>query len=287
MPRDVTSLFVDRDLDRDDHTALAAVSRHGGALCTIVGIEGSFSRRLGAQLAVLPDGSFAGSLSDGCLEAQLRRDCREAKAPHVRRYGRGSAHIDFRLPCGGGLDILIDPAPDREACAAALRELQHRRQCALALPANDHMAMRGYIPGLVIRILGEEPEVGTMQRIGEAAGIACELVPISALSLGRPSGLPPADRWTAVVALFHDHEWEASLIEEALASDAFYIGAQGGLKARAARIEELARRGVGLEALARLRSPIGTPTGSRSPQTLALSVLAEIAGEYELLRSQP
>ena len=287
MAGKATDRFLDEKLDSDDHAALAAVSECGGVLCTIVGIEGSFSRRLGAQIAVLPDGSLAGNLSDGCLEAQLRRDCRDAIAPHVRRYGRGSAQIDFRLPCGGGLNILIDPAPDREACATVLRHLQRRRESALSLPENGLLAQRGYIPPLVIRIIGEEPEAGTMRIIGQAAGIACEVVPIGALSLGRPSGLPPADRWTAVVMLFHDHEWEASLVEEALASDAFYIGAQGGHKARSARIDELTRRGVGGEALARLRSPIGVPTGSRSPQTLALSVLAEIAGEYELLHPQP
>lgn len=40
----------------DDHAALAAARETGVGLCTIVRIDGSFSRRLGAQLAVLPDG---------------------------------------------------------------------------------------------------------------------------------------------------------------------------------------------------------------------------------------
>lgn len=274
-------------LDGDDHSALAAASEYGAALCTVVGIEGSFSRRLGAQLAILPDGAFAGSLSDSCLEEQLKSDCRDTAAPQVVRYGRGSDRVDFRLPCGGGLDILIDPAPDREICAAAMHDLASRKEAALTLPANDLLMRRNYIPRLVIRIFGEGPEVEAMRRVGEAAGVACEVVPTAALSLGRPSGLPPADRWTAVVALFHDHEWEASLIAEALTSDAFYVGAQGGFNAREARIGELRRRGIGDEALARMRGPIGTPAGSRSPQTLALAVLAEITGEYERQRPRP
>ena len=58
----------------EDHAALVAACEPGVGLCTIVGIEGSFSRRLGAQLAVLPDGTTVGSLSDGCLEAQLATD---------------------------------------------------------------------------------------------------------------------------------------------------------------------------------------------------------------------
>lgn len=272
-------------LDEDDHAALVAVGIPGTALCTIVGIEGSFSRRLGAQLAILPDGSFAGSLADGCLEAQLRADCREAKSPRVQRYGRGSEKVDFRLPCGGGLDILIDPAPDRKACALVVSALAERRTAALRLPAASPMEIRPYIPRLVVRVFGETAEVEVLQKLSAAAGIACEPVNMSSLSLGRTSGLRPADRWTAVVMLFHDHEWEAALLEEALASDAFYVGAQGGRNARSARLTELARRGLGAEALARLRIPIGCPSGSRSPQALALSVLAEVAGEYERLRS--
>lgn len=269
--------------DDEDHAALLAARAPGVALCTIVGIDGSFSRRLGAQLAILPDGSFAGSLADGCLEQQLRTDCARADGPVVRRYGRGSELIDFRLPCGGGLDILIDPSPDRAACERVAGQLARRQPASLALP-DGYLPQRSYIPRLVLRLFGEGPEVAAMAKVAASAGIACEVVPQPGLSLGQPSGLPRADRWTAVVLLFHDHEWEAALLAEALASEAFYIGAQGGLNARAARIAGLKALGFDEQGLIRLRSPIGLSPGSRSPQTLALSVLAEITGEYDRLR---
>ena len=119
----------------EDHAALVAACEPGVGLCTIVGIEGSFSRRLGAQLAVLPDGTTVGSLSDGCLEAQLATDMRGQAGPRVIRYGSGSAMVDFRLPCGGGLDILLDPAPDRFACREIVRMLDSRRPAILPLPS--------------------------------------------------------------------------------------------------------------------------------------------------------
>lgn len=286
MPITPISHFPE-ELDAEDHAALAAVTETGGGLCTVVGIDGSFSRPLGAQLAIRSDGSFAGSLADGCLEEQLRTDCRDASEPYVARYGRGSERVDFRLPCGGGLDILIDPDPDREACAASLSDLRNRRQTSLALPVGDRLLSRHYIPRLVIRVFGEGPELEAVTKFARAADIDCQPVGKSRLSLGAPSGLPPADRWTAVVTLFHDHEWEAPLLQEALAGASFYVGAQGGYKARHARLRELERRGVGTAALERVRGPIGVPSGSRSPTALALSVLAEITGEYERLRPQP
>lgn len=264
-----------------DHAALAAACEYGGGLCTLVNIEGSFSRRLGAQLAIGPDGSTVGSLSDGCLEAQLAADLRDLRAPRVVRYGHGSANIDFRLPCGSGLDILLDPDPCRDSLRKAMSDLRHRRSAQVALPACSTMAARQYLPGLRLRAFGEGPELAALQRLALAADIPIEPVDKARLTLGRGSGLAPVDRWTAVVLLFHDHEWEIPLIAEALAGPAFYIGAQGGEKAREDRVARLLSEGVAEEDIARLQSPVGAVPACKTPDSLALSVLAEIAGRYE------
>ena len=111
----------------DDRAALRAATSPGVGLCTISGIEGSFSRRLGAQLAVHPDRSVTGSLADGCLERQLAAEVLAGGERRVMRFGAGSPLIDFRLPCGGGLDILVDPRPDPATCAAAFEKLEARQ----------------------------------------------------------------------------------------------------------------------------------------------------------------
>ena len=227
-----------------DHAALRAACAPGVALCTIVGIEGSFSRRVGAQLASMPDGSTVGSLSDGCLEAQLASDVAALERPQVRRYGSGSSKIDFRLPCGGGLDILLDPAPDRAKCREIAAWLDDRHPAQLPLPAPSPLPSRRYNPQLHLRVFGEGPELDFMQRLADAMNISAEILTKADLTLGQPSGLAEADPWTAVVLLFHDHEWELALIEEALASEAFYIGAQGGEIARVSRVMELLAKGL-------------------------------------------
>jgi xanthine dehydrogenase accessory factor len=249
-------------------------------LCTIVGIEGSFSRRLGAQLAVAPGGTITGSLADGCLEKQLASEVAAASGPVVKRFGAGSELIDFRLPCGSGLDVLIDPAPDHPACRAAVAELEARKPATLALPSAQ-LIQRLYIPPLRLLLFGEGPELEALLAMSDAAGVAVEHA--GDFSLGEvPHGLE-ADPWTAIVLLFHDHEWEQPLLKWALGTQAFHIGAQGGFEARRQRIERLAAAGVLPEQLGRIRSPIGAITHSREPGVLALSVLAEVVGEYETL----
>lgn len=281
-------MLAERTIHRgadEDHAALVAACEPGVGLCTIVGIEGSFSRRLGAQLAVLPDGTTIGSLSDGCLEAQLASDVCEQASPRVNRYGSGSARVDFRLPCGGGLDILLDPAPDRRACRDIVQALESRRPAALPLPAPSPLARRRYRPRLKIVVFGEGPELEAFAQLGAAMGLHIETRRKTDLTLGSPAPHVTLDRWTAALLLFHDHEWEAALLEQLTSGEAFYIGAQGGENARIERALTLTARGVDEQAIASIRSPIGLIPSCKSPATLALSALAEIVAEYERMRA--
>jgi len=274
-----------------DAAALHAANAGGMALCTLVGIEGSFSRRIGAQIAVAPDGRTIGSLSDGCLERQLAADAAATDVPILRRYGRGSPLVDFRLPCGGGLDILIDPRPDRAALAAAAGELVARRGTVMPLPlppgsTGSLPASRRYIPSLRVLVFGEGPEFGAFARLAAAMGAEVEAHARAdstghGLALGRvPPGLV-ADPWTAILLLFHDHEWERALLGWAVTTPAFFIGAQGGGPARGARTAMLRGEGASEAQIGRIRSPVGLIARTRDPETLALSVLAEIVADYE------
>jgi xanthine dehydrogenase accessory factor len=191
--------------------------------------------------------------------------------------------IDFRLPCGGGLDVLVDPTPDRAACAAALERLDQREEARLALPAPSSLAERRYVPQLRLLLLGEGPELAATAHLATAAGMAVECHDRTGggLALGQPPHHLHADRWTAIVLLFHDHEWERAILGWALTTPAFLIGAQGGAPARAAREAALAGLGFAPQQVARIASPIGPVRHSREPLALALSALAGIAGEYE------
>lgn len=269
-----------------DHAALLAVAARGGALCTVVGIEGGFSRRVGAQLAVLDDGSIIGSLADDCLEKQLASDVAGLSGPVVHRYGAGSPFIDFRLPCGGGIDILLDPSPDRDACAKVAADLAARRASSLPLPKNPLLARRDYIPALALDLIGSGPEVECLAQLSKAMALPTRILRKDDLSLGRAPDYPAPDRWTATVLLFHDHEWEGAILAHALSGSGFYIGAQGGRQARLGRMERLRQLGLSDEDIARVRGPVGAIPSCREPDILAISIMAEIMAEYERLRDK-
>ena len=278
-------------LPNGDLSALSAAGTEGVALCTIVNIEGSFSRRMGAQLAVTRDGLTIGSLSDGCLEMQLATEVGKARGRQEKRllrFGRGSPFIDFRLPCGSGLDILVDPAPDVRSILLALDRLERRMETALDLPLPldapvEFLRIRHYVPPLRIMLFGEGPELASLVTMASAIGIDVQSFDKQSndMALGRVPGEIAADPWTAIILLFHDHEWERALLGWAMRTSAFYIGAQGGARAREDRVTGLQRQGFAQDAIERVRSPIGLIRHARDPVVLTLSVLAEIVAEYE------
>ncbi len=263
------------------------------ALCTIVGIDGSFSRRLGSQLAVGSDGTVAGSLADACLEREFVAQTRMARAegiPRLLRYGRGSPFMDFRLPCGSGLDVLVDPRPNYGAVQLAIRELDRRRPGSLPLPPTrrDLLVARQYQPALRVLACGAGAEIAAFKHLANATNVATVAFgPDTGLSSRVPPRSMLVDRWTAIALLFHDHDWERSLLGWALRSAAFYVGAIGGAQARADRNAWLSTLNLPESTIARLQSPMGLIRNARDPGVLALSVLSEIVGEFERLRLVP
>jgi len=79
-----------------------------------------------------------------------------------------------------------------------------------------------------------------------------------------------------VLTLSHDPKLDLPALERALASPVRYIGALGSRRTHEARKARLRELGFDDEALARVRSPVGLDLGGRSPEEIALAILAEL-----------
>jgi xanthine dehydrogenase accessory factor len=120
-------------------------------LVTLVRVQGSSYRQPGARLIVCKDGTYEGSISGGCLEADLLRKAawltRDGAA--VERYSTlfdETADIPFGLGCGGVLDVLLESV-DTAECQALLRAVEltllgHEHLIATWLPKNGEGMMR-------------------------------------------------------------------------------------------------------------------------------------------------
>ena len=95
------------------------------------------------------------------------------------------------------------------------------------------------------------------------------------------------DSSTAVAVLTHDPKLDDPAILTALASRAFYVGALGSKRTQEKRRQRLAEAGIGPDALGRLHGPIGLPLGGRSPEEIAIAILAEIVATRNRVPAAP
>ena len=128
------------------------------ALATVVRVEGSAPRGLGAKLAVSADGRMAGSVSGGCVEGDVVEHARAALRsgePVVRQYGISDDQgLEVGLMCGGTIDVLIEPVRGQ---VASLVEL-FTALIAAGKPAAREIGVTGTALG-TRRVLDGQPAV--------------------------------------------------------------------------------------------------------------------------------
>jgi xanthine dehydrogenase accessory factor len=273
--------------------AIKAFREGGAALATLVEIRGGAARAIGSHIAVAADGRFCGYVSGGCVEAAVASEALQALAEgkdRLVRYGNGSPYFDIVLPCGGGIAIAIHILRDSQPLEQILRTLELRQVAGLSyLPSQQMLAVHDtvqraawlggefvtlYRPCTRVAISGQSAEAQAIKRLA----LACEYE-VFDLGLTEASQAKAAsvDRFTAVVLLHHDLDAEESLLEAALRSRAFYIGALGSTRTHRRRTERLRKLGFDRGEIERIKAPIGLFGPTRDATSLGLSVLSDIA----------
>ena len=83
------------------------------AIATVVQVRRSAPRPPGARLCVTRNGRMSGSVSGGCVEADVYERAMQVldnRAPEVATYGiADELGFEVGLSCGGSIDVLIEP----------------------------------------------------------------------------------------------------------------------------------------------------------------------------------
>ncbi len=272
------------------------------ALVASIAIEGGAAREVGSLAVVAQSGLMTGYLSNGCIDHDIILNGLEAietgQVKHIR-YGAGSPFMDLTLPCGGALDLVIDPAPDLQILERALDALRARQTATLAFSPVDGLLAQGkgptrfhYAPKPALVLAGRGAILRTTAQLaaqmdfdlhiaspdeGELAFIAT-LEPKSIHRMAAPDAKLdlPIDPHSAVLLLFHDHDWELELLMTAAKNRPFFLGAMGSRKTHQIRLERLRESGLDPEICKTIHGPIGLVPSLRSASQIAVSALAEV-----------
>jgi xanthine dehydrogenase accessory factor len=89
-------------------------------------------------------------------------------------------------------------------------------------------------------------------------------------------------RSTAIAVLTHDPKLDDPALLAALPGPAYYVGALGSKSTQGKRRQRLLAAGLSELQVGRLHGPIGMDLGARSPEEIALAILAEIVAARKI-----
>ncbi|MCK5359405.1 MAG: XdhC family protein [Gammaproteobacteria bacterium] len=294
---------------------------HELALVTVLKTWGSSPRPAGSLMVMRRDGVITGSVSGGCVEEDLvqRYVDRQLSDSYLTCIDYGVNREDatrFGLPCGGRLELMVEQLNDIEQLHQLLDAMQQQQLMARhvelqtgKVSLEDARAEQDFVcTNIYVRkIFGPQ---WNMLLIG--AGHLSQNVSQMALMLGyRVIVCDPreeyAQAWqvegtelttmmpddavqeycqqarSIVLALTHDPKLDDMALLDALQSPAFYIGAIGSRRNCELRRQRLKDLGISTAQLQGLHAPVGLAIGSHTPAEIAVSVLAEITQQRNVL----
>ena len=294
---------------RDVIEATAAGDRV--VLATVIDTIRSAPRQPGAKMVVREDGTFTGSVSGGCVEADVVERARQVFAGEEARrvhYGVSDGEAwEVGLSCGGEIDVWVeeaDPALWRDI--RSLLDEDGYGMLYTDTNTGEKRLERGVLESTGLRDDGVFAEVveGPLRVVVFGAAAAAE--PLCAYgrqlgwrttvvdarpALATPDRVPSADEivqaWpdqaadriderTVVVTLSHEERLDVPAIAEALRRNARYVGAIGAKRTQARRHAALLEQGFSEDDISRIHGPAGLDLGGRDPAQVALAIAAEI-----------
>ncbi|WP_373988567.1 XdhC family protein [Duganella sp. BuS-21] len=283
-------------------------------LITVIKTWGSSPRPIGATLAICEDGTVIGSVSGGCIEddliARVRNEGIVRTIPEIVSYGitADEAHR-FGLPCGGTIELSIEPLSECSRVAELLERLERHELVQRRLDLHSgEVELSKATPGAQMQVSAQAMVTlhgprwrlliigaGQLSRFLAQIALAMDYAvtvcdPREEYRAGwHVDGVQLVhempddvvvdmrlDHRSAVVALTHDPKLDDLALMEALKSEAFYVGAIGSRLNNSKRRERLLEFDLTPEQLARLHGPIGLYIGSKTPSEIAISILAEM-----------
>ena len=276
------------------------------AIATVVETWKSAPCPVGTHMLVHADGRFVGSVSGGCVEGDVLERVHMVLAgapPVLRRYGiADDAAWDVGLPCGGDIQVLVQPVSADAFPAHLFADIMKARSAGAALSVVtdlesgrsallDDDAGTGFVniyhPPRRLLIVGAVEIASALAAIAVSQGVDVTLCDPRGrfLNAERFPGVRLDDRWpddavkafapdsrSGIVTLSHDPKIDDPALAAALASPAAYVAALGSVRSHQARLARLSAVGVSAEQCARIEGPAGVAINAISAPEIALSV---------------
>lgn len=243
---------IRRPVDYQIYAEEVVAAYEGGAPVAIANLmvapeSSDFS--VGAKILIRENGETEGTLGDSALDERSVR-----KAVNLMALGKQEYVVDKET----GAEIFIE---------------------AFTTPPTIVLAGGGHVSkaiepiarsvGMRVFVVDDRPEFANAERFPEA-----DIV----LTQDFVSGIAdlPINANTFIVIATRGHRYDDTALEAAALTPARYVALLGSKRKTIMIYEELIRRGVPIERVRELRAPSGLDITARTPEEIAISIVAEI-----------
>ena len=240
---------------------MAEAMHHGrsAALVTVISATGSTPRECGAEMIVYEDGSIAGTVGGGKLEALAIAEAKKAlKAGASRKAAFDLTPKGIGMECIGRAELFIDV---------------HVADLKILIVGAGHVGLKvaeaAALAGIPYAIADDREEFANKVRFPHASCILLERPDRAVKKAG-------VDEKTYVVIVTRGHALDKECLAAALKTKAPYIGMIGSKSKVPSAFKFLNRQGLHPEKDKRVFAPIGLNCGGKSPGAIAISILSEI-----------
>lgn len=232
------------------------------ALATIVEVNGSIPSFESAKLLVREDGSIAGTIGGGCVEAEVwnaAREVIEQEKPRRMKFTLGQdAAYDNGLICGGQLEVFIDPIiPSPRAVIFGAGHI------------SKSLSKSAVLAGFETVVVDNRESFANRERFPEAAEIHAEEYEDVFPKLSIHGS-------TYIIIVTRGHRDDMRVLRWAIDTPARYIAMIGSRRKVIGVVRELEKEGVHRDSFANLHAPMGLEIGAITPEEIAISVVAEM-----------
>ena len=283
-----------------------------GALLTVIKVEGSSYRRVGARMLMLENGEWIGGISGGCLEADALKKAQQAifnGKPRTIIYDTTNddpLEIGVGLGCNGIIHILITPLENFEANQVQILKSTIGKRTPTIIKTSLNTESLGDLeiisetkkqqnslleivkPAIRFVIFGSNHDVEPLVKIANEIG--WEVVLVANLNKIKPSikvlcfeifekgKFPELDEFSVAISMCHDFETDFQNLKELILQPIKYIGLLGPKK-RFDKMEatiQLSKNEHFEKAKQHIYAPAGLDIGAETPEEIALSICSEI-----------
>jgi len=232
-----------------------------GALATIVHTNGSIPSYESSRMLVREDGSIAGTIGGGCVEADVwaaAKDVIQSEQPRKMTFNLNhDAEYDAGLICGGTLEIFVEPILP---------------QPNLYIFGGGHVssavARAASSAGFTIGVIDDRETFANRERFPMAA----ELYTSYQEAYDRLQ--PNSASYLLIVT--RGHKDDMRVLAWAVRTQARYIGMIGSKRKVLSVYQALEREGYSPSEFERVHAPVGLDIGALTPEEIAISITAEL-----------